>query len=77
MSNIYINSNLESLIKFSSSNRSKYFKDKNDHEDRSSQYDNSHMLCDEKWYPLLGFKESQWKPWQQLDQIFPMERGPL
>ena len=40
----------------------------NDHEDRLSQHENNHKLCNEKGHPLLSLKESQWKLRQQYDE---------
>ena len=50
----------------------------NDHEDRpNQQHENSHKLCDETGYPILGLTVSQWKLRQQYGQNFPMEGKPL
>ena len=45
----------------------------NDHEDRLSQEEDSHKLCDETGHPVLSLMESQGKLRQQHDQNFPME----
>ena len=45
----------------------------NDREDRPSQYENSHKLCDETGHPVVNLMESQWKLTQQYDQSFSME----
>ena len=60
MRDIYINSNLNPLTKFTSSSRSTEFKDSlppmehlsNDDEDRPSQQKNSYKLCNKKGIPL-------------------------
>ena len=49
----------------------------NDHEDRLSQQENSHKLCDGTGHPVVNMMESQWKLRQQHDQNFPMEGKPL
>ena len=61
MRGIYINSNLNSLSKFTSSSRSTEFKHfSNDHKDHPNQHENSHKLCDEMqhlfwiWWKLNG-----------------------
>ena len=45
----------------------------NDHEDRPSQHENSHKLCDEMVQPVLSLLESQWKLGQQHGQNLPTE----
>ena len=81
MRDIYINSNLNPLTKFTSSraaavealslNISSHGTSlKNDHEDHPNQHKNSHMLCDETGHPVLSLLESQWKLRQQHDQNF-------
>ena len=79
MRDIYINSNLNPLTKFTSSSRSTELNDilSNDHEDHPNQHDNSHKPRDEMGYPILSLLESQWKLRQQHDQNFPMEGKPL
>ena len=80
---IYINSNLSPLPKFTSSSGSTKFQDVfmehvlHDHEDHPNEHNNCHKLCDEIWHPLLSLKESQWKWRQQHDQNFPVERKPF
>ena len=81
MRDIYINSNLNPLTKFTSSSRSteRYPPMEhlsNDHEDHPNQHENSHKLCDETGNPVLSLLESQWKL-RQHDQTFPIERKPL
>ena len=75
---LYINSNLNTLTKFSSSRRSTEFKDilpmehlSNDDGGHPNPRENSHKYYDKKGYPLLSLKESQWKLTQQNDQNFP------
>ena len=81
MRDIYINSNLNPLTKFtssSSSRRSTEFKDiSNDHEDHPNQHENSHKPCNEMGYSVLSLLESQWKLRQQHDLNFPKEGKPL
>ena len=84
MRDIYINSNLSPLKKFTSSSRSTEFKDilpwtisKNDHEDSPNQHDNSDKQRDETMHPVVKMMESQWKLRQQHDKIFPMEENSL
>ena len=49
----------------------------NDRENRPSQNENSHKLCDETDTPksrcVVILAKSQWKLKQQHDQIFPIE----
>ena len=78
-----MNSNLNLLTKFTSSNTSTKFKDllpwnisQNDHEDRPNQHENSHKLCDKMGHHIVNLMESQWKLRQQ-HQNFPMEGKPL
>ena len=62
ISDIYINSNLTPLTKFTSSSRSTEFKALNfHHEDRLNQHKNSHKLCDETGHPIVNLMESQWE----------------
>ena len=84
MRDIYINSNLNPITKFTSSSRSTEFKDilprnllSNDHKDYPNQRENSHKPHNEMGYPVLSLLESQWKLRQQHDQNFPMEGKPL
>ena len=85
MRDIYINSNLNPLTKFTSSSRSTDFKDfnppvehlSNDHKDYLDEHENSHRLWDETGHPVVNMMESQWKLRQQYDQNFPMEGKPL
>ena len=83
MRNIYINSNLNPLTKFTSSSRNTKLKDippmehlSNVHEDNFNQFENSHKLCDETGHPIVNLMESQWKLRSQHDQNFPMEGKP-
>ena len=83
MTNIYINSNLNPLTKFTSSNICKYisteFKDILSW--NISQMitktvpitTRSHKLCDEIGHPIANLMESQWKLRQQHDHNFQME----
>ena len=81
MRDIYINSNLNSLTKFSSSSRSTEFKDilpwNIPHGNHHNQHKNSHKLHDETAHIVLDLLESQYKLSQQHDQNFPMEGRPL
>ena len=77
---IYINSNLNPLTKFTRSSRITGFEDIlplehlwNDLKDRPNQHENSQKLCDEMGYPFVNLMESQWKLRQQHDLNFPME----
>ena len=84
MRDIYINSNLNPLTKFTSSSRSTEFKD-------ILPWDISqiirktiqisirivHKPRNEMGYPVSSLLESQWKLRQQHDQNFPMEGKPL
>ena len=83
MKDIYIvtNSNLNPLIKFTSS-RSTEFKENgtspmehlsNDHLEHHNQHENSHNLCTEIGHPVLSLQESQWKVTKWHNQNFPME----
>ena len=78
---IYINSNLNPLTKFtSSSSRSTKFKVEqlsNDKKDHPNQHKNSNKPRDETGHPVLSLLESQWKLRQQDDQSVPMEGKPL
>ena len=87
MRDIYTNSDLNPLTKFTSSSRSTEFKDgylyhpmehhSNDYKKCPHQHENSHKLCNETRHPVLSLTESQWKLRQQHDQNFPMEPKPL
>ena len=65
MRDIYINSNLNTLTKFTSSSGSTEFKDihppvehhSNGHEDHPNQHENSHKPHDEMGYPVLSLLE--------------------
>ena len=65
--NIYINSNLNPLAKFTSSSRSTEFKHilpwnedlSNDPEDGPNQHENSHKLCDGMGHPVRNLMGSQ------------------
>ena len=70
MKNIYINSNLIPLQKFTSSSRCTEFKD-------ILPWNVSHKLCNETGHPISSLMESQRKPRQQYDQNFILERIPL
>ena len=84
MRDIYINSNLNPLTKFTSSSRSTEFKD-------ILPWNISQMIMktipistrivikphDETGLPVLSLLESQWKLRQQHDLNFPMEGKPL
>ena len=65
MRDIYINFNLNQLIKFTSSSGSTKLKDipmehlSNDQKERHNQHENSHKLYDETGQPVLSFMESQ------------------
>ena len=67
MRDIYINSNLNPLTKFTSCSRSTEFKYIlpwnifNDHKDHPNQHKNSHKLCNETGHPVVNTMESQWK----------------
>ena len=46
----------------------------NDLEGHPNQHENSDMLCDKMWHPVVNLMESQWKlRQQQHDQNFPMK----
>ena len=85
MRDIYINSNLNTLIKFTSSSRSTKIKDilswnisqMITKTTPSNQHENSHKLCDETGHPIVNLMENQWKLRQQYDQNFSMEGKPL
>ena len=49
----------------------------NDYEDRINQHENSYKFCDKTGLPVLSLTESLWKPRQQHDQNFPMDRTSL
>ena len=70
---LYINSNLNTLTKFSSSGRNILPMEhlSNDDGGHPNPRENSHKFYDKKGYPLLSLKESQWKLTQQNDQNFP------
>ena len=81
MRDIYFNSNLNLLTKFTNSSRSTKFKD-------ILPWNISQMimvpfstrivisLCDEMGHSVMNLMESQWKLRQQHDQNFPMEEKP-
>ena len=82
MRSIHIHSNLNLLIKFTSSSRNTEFKDIlswsiSKLSWRPTQPKNSHKLCNETGHPILSFTGSQWKLRQQHDSSFPMEGKPL
>ena len=77
MTNIYINSNLNPLVKFTSSISTKLKDLSNDHKDHPNQHENSHKLCNETGHPVVNLMESQWKLRQLHDKNFPMEGKPL
>ena len=82
MRDIYINSNLNQLTKFTSRSGNTKFRDilehlSNDHRDHANQQENSHRLCSEMRHSLLSLKKSQWRQRQQHDQDFPIEEKPL
>ena len=84
MWDIYIDSNLNPLTKFTSNSRRTEFKIilpmehlSDDHEDYPNQHKNSHKLCDETGHLILSLMESQWKLRQQHDQNFPIEGKPV
>ena len=89
MRDIYINSSMNPLTKFTNNSRSTAFKDmplyricppmeylSNDHEGCSNRNENSHKFGS-KTGPVLSLTESQWKLRQQNDQNIPMEWKPL
>ena len=79
MRDMYINSNLNPLTKFtSSSSEGLSLKISShgtslkwsSHEDHLNQHENSHKLSDETGHPVVNMMESQWKLRQQHDQKF-------
>ena len=74
MRDIYINSNLNPLTKFTTSSRNTEFKDilpwNISHKGHPNQHKNSHKLCNETGHPVLSLLESRWKLTEQHDQIF-------
>ena len=81
MRDTYIDSNLNPITKFTSSNRSTEFAPmehlSNDREDHPNQQNNSHKLCNETGHPIVRLTESQWKLKRKHDQQFPMEGKPV
>ena len=80
MSNIYSNSNLNPLIKFTSSSRNTEFKSIlpwNISQMVTKTILISLKLCNEMEHPVLSLTESQWKLRETHDQTFPMEGKPL
>ena len=65
MRDIYINFNLNQLIKFTGSSGSTKLKDfpmehlSNDQKERHNQHENSHKLYDETGQPVLSLMKSQ------------------
>ena len=81
MRDIYINSNLNPITKFTISSKSTDFRDlyrplSNDHEDLPNQHENSHKPGSETGYPIVDMMKSQ-KQSQQHDQNLQMEGKPL
>ena len=66
MRDIYINSNLNPITRFTRSSRSTEFKDippcnifEIDHKDHLNQQEDSYKLCNETGHPFLNLLESQ------------------
>ena len=47
----------------------------NDDKDYPNQHENSRKLCNENGYPVLSFKETEWKLRRKLDQKSLMEKS--
>ena len=69
MRDIYINSNLNPLTKFTNSSKSTKLKDILSWSITIPIYWNNHQLCDEMGHPIVDLMESQWKLRQQHENF--------